>query len=261
LDLKTAEVRSAIEAESFKLAVEEARAQYEQIRAETKLLEESQRAQIRATEIDHNQAKLELQRAEANVEKMVVRAPMDGIVVMQTLIRNGESAQIKQGDQVAAGQTFMTIVDPTSMVINGTVNQVDSEKLRLGMKASARLDAYPDIQLPATVIGIGAMTKPGAWRMTYVGEIPVRLKLNQVEARVIPDLSASADVVLESEAEATVAPRAAVFEEEGGKPFVFVQTAAGWIRKEVELGVASHIAVAVRSGLKKGDVLALQRPT
>ena len=36
------------------------------------------------------------------------------------------------------------------------------------------------------------MTDAGSWRTNYVRQVPVRLKLNQSDPRVIPDLSASA---------------------------------------------------------------------
>src|ERR1035437_8862031 len=103
-----------------------------QLVAEADLVDESQRAQIRSSQLNRDQSKIEVVRADANVKKMTVKAPMDGIVVMQSIVRNGEFGQIREGDQVAAGQPFVSIVDPTSMVLNATVNQVDAEKLRLG---------------------------------------------------------------------------------------------------------------------------------
>ncbi|MCX6633260.1 MAG: HlyD family efflux transporter periplasmic adaptor subunit, partial [Candidatus Solibacter sp.] len=259
LDLKTAEVRSAIDAEKFKLAVEEAQSKYQQLVAQAALVDESQRAQVRSNELNRDQSKIEMARAEGNVKKMSIKAPMDGIVVMQSIVRNGEFGQIREGDQVAAGQPFVQIVDPTSMVLNATVNQVDAEKLRLGMKATIHMDAYPDIELPGTLTGIGAMAKMSTFRARYVGEIPVRIKLEKTDTRVIPDLTGSAEIVLNSERSAMIAPLSAVFAEEGGS-YVFVQGPEGWIKKKVELGLPSFTMVSIRSGVQKGDVLALQRP-
>jgi multidrug resistance efflux pump len=259
LDLKTIEVRSEIEAEKFKLAVEEAKVSHQETDAEMKLVDVSQRAELRAAEIDRDQTKIELRRAEANVDRMVTKAPIDGIVVMQTIWRGGDFGQVQQGDQIYPGMFFMSIVDPSSMVLNATVNQVDSEELRVGMKASVRLDAYPDLVLRGKVIGIGAMTKTGGWRANYVREIPIRLKLEETDPRVLPDLSASAEILLEDAQQAVIAPMAGIFRD-NGKPSVFVQTPAGWVHREVGLGVVNHVAAVVRSGLQKGDVIALQRP-
>jgi HlyD family secretion protein len=259
LDLKTADVRSAIDAEKYKLSVEETEANYKQLVAESALVEESQRAQIRASELNRDQSKIEMQRAEINVQKMTMKTPMDGIVVMQSIVRNGEFGQIREGDQVQAGQPFVQIVDPSSMVLNATVNQVDAERLRLGMKASIRMDAYPDIELPGTLVGIGAMAKASTFRARYVGEIPVRIKIDKMDTRVIPDLTGSAEIVIGSEKNTVLAPRSAVFAEEAGS-YVFVQGAEGWIKKKVELGLPNFTQIAIRSGVQKGDVVALQRP-
>jgi multidrug resistance efflux pump len=262
LDLKTAPVRSAIDAEKYKLAVDEAKEAYEQLAKQAKLQDESQTAQIRASEIDRDQSKIEMDRVEANLERMRIKSPINGIAVLQTLFRQGQLAQVRVGDQVNAGQPFLSIVDPSSMVINAEVNQVDAEKIRLGQKARIRLDAYPDIQLPGTVVGIGAMSKTSTVRGSYVGQIPVRLRIDEakVDSRIIPDLTASAEVLVDAEQDALLAPRGAVFEE-AGKAVVYVQDASGnWVRKEIETGLESNTQVAVRSGLRKGDVVALQRP-
>jgi len=261
LDLKTISVRSAIESEDFKMNAEEARARNRQMQQEVKLFDESQRAQLRDAELDLQQAVIELKRAETNIDRMTMRAPFDGIVVMQTLYRGGDFGQVKRGDQIWPGMNFMSIVDPGSMVVNATVNQADSELLRLGMQASVRLDAYPDLELPATVIGIGAMTKPAGWRGDFFKEIPVRLKLDRTDPRVLPDLSASAAIVIETEARTSVIPLEAVFRDRGdGRPFVFVRTPAGWVRKDVQLGLSNQVAVAVHSGVESGDVIAIERP-
>jgi len=259
LDLQTAPIRSAIDAEKYKLMVEQTEATYKQLVFESSLVEESQRAAIRASELNRDQSKIELQRAETNVQRMTVKSPMDGIVVMASIVRNGEFGQIREGDQVNAGQPFVTIVDPRSMVLNATVNQVDAERLRLGMKALIRLDAYPGVELPGSLIGIGAMSKTSTFRASYVGEIPVRVKMEKTDPRLIPDLTGSAEIVLNAENGTLVAPREAVFSENEGS-FVFVQGPEGWTRKKVDLGLSSFTTVSIRSGLQTGDVVALQRP-
>jgi len=103
------------------------------------------------------------------------------------------------------------------------------------------------------------MSKTSVFRASYVGEIPVRLKIEKSDPRLIPDLTGSAEILLEQANETLVAPRSAVFQEADGS-YVFVQGAEGWIKKKVDLGLASFTSVAIRSGLQKGDLIALQRP-
>ena len=261
LDLKTTPVLGAIDAERVKLALEEAEAQYKQVLAEVKYFDIGQRAQMRNAELDLQQSKIELKRAQANADRMVMKAAIGGLTVMQSSIRGSEMAQIQEGDQLFPGQPFMQIVDTRSMVINAAVSQVDVERMRIGLKARVRFDAYPDLELPAHVYAISAITKPGGSRGNFVKEVPIRLKLDSIDPRVIPDLSVSVDVIIESEDQATVAPLAAIFSDASGKSrFVYVKTATGWEKRDVELGLSNYIAVAVKSGVQPGEVVAVEVP-
>ncbi len=211
LDIKTAPVLSAIDAEKNRLALEEAQVTHKQIMEEVPMLETSLAAQWRAAELARSERALELQRTKANLDKMTLRAPISGLVVIQTTMRAGEMSQIKAGDQVRPGSPVLRIVDTSSMMLDASVNQVNAELIRIGAKARVHFDAYPDLELPAEVYSIGAMPRPGGWRAEYVKEVPVTFRLLKVEPRVIPDLSASADVVLESSPQALIVPREAIF--------------------------------------------------
>lgn len=263
LDIQTTPVLGAIDAERLKLALDEADSRYKQLLNEVKYVDIGEKAQIRASEIELQQAQIELRRVEANADRMLARAAIDGLTVMQSMIRGSEFSQIQQGDQLFPGQFYMQIVDPASMVVNATVNQADVEQIRIGAKAKVRFDAYPDLELPAHIDAIGAITRTGGFRASYYKEIPVRLKLDKMDPRVIPDLSVSADVIVQREEQAAIAPLESVFRDgPGTRPFVLVRRPGQTEleRREVELGLASNLHVAVRSGLKAGEMVALERP-
>jgi Cu(I)/Ag(I) efflux system membrane fusion protein len=259
LDFKTSSIRSAIDAEKLRLNVEEAELKYTRLLAEQALVEESQRASIRGSELVLDQSAIELERAQNNVKRMTMTAPIDGIVVYETVVLNGDLRQIRDGDQVSAGQPVLRIVDTASMALNGTANQVDAEGLRLGMRATIRLDAYPELKIAGTLIGVGVMAKASAFRARYVGEIPVRLRIDGRDSRLLPDLTGSADVILHAESGVLLAPRPAVFTE-NSQSFVFVQGGDGWTRKDVVTGLRNATHVAVRAGLQPGEIVALQWP-
>lgn len=262
LDLKSTPVRGSIDAERLRLAYEDAKARYNQQLYAVPFQEIGDKAQIRASEIDLQQTKLELRRAEANADRMLSKAPINGLIVMMNTFRGGEFAAISAGDQLFPGQMYMQIVNPSSMVLNTTVNQADVELLRIGAKAKVHFDAYPDLELPARVVMIGAITKPGGLRMDFYKEVPVRLKLERMDPRVIPDLSISADVVVEADTQASIVPREAIFTEraDAGKPFVFVQSAEGWQKRDVEVGKKNFTHISIRKGLAPGDRIALNHP-
>jgi multidrug efflux pump subunit AcrA (membrane-fusion protein) len=266
LDLKTLPVLSDMDAERRKLAREEAKARFDQMKKEVQYVDEGIRADRRVAELEVRQSRLELRRAENNVNRLVMKAPIDGLVVMQNIFRGSDFDQIKVGDQISPGQMFMQIVDPSSMIVSALVNQLDVEKLRIGQKARMRFDAFPGLELPGHIYAIGSVGKSSRSRPDWVKEMTVVLKLDKMDPRVIPDLSVSADVILNSEESPAIAPREAVFKEagtEGQAPAygVFIRSAEGlWEKRQVEVGLESNTFIAIKSGLKPGEVIAMDRP-
>lgn len=261
LDIKTIPVRSQIETEILRLQLEEAEARLQQLQKEVPFQRETERTQRRIADLQMAQSRSELKRAEMNVDRMLVTAPMEGLLVMETTRRGSEFAQIQQGDQLFPGQMFARIVDTSSMLVSATVNQADVESLRINAPATLHFDAYPDLVLPAHVVSIGAIANTGGFRANYVKEIPVYLKLDKVDPRVIPDLTVSVDVVVESSEDSVVIPMESVFTDESGKSFVFVRSAGGFEKRQIELGLKNHIKAVVKSGVREGEVVAVEPPT
>jgi HlyD family secretion protein len=257
LNLQTVGVIGAIEAEKLRLAAEEAEARYNQLIREVEWVRAAEASDLKVADLEMQQARVELKRAESNAERMALRAPIDGMVVMESNYRGSEFDQIKEGDQLFPGQPFMKIVDPSSLIVNAYVNQVDAEKIRVGQRARVRFDAFPGLELPAHVYSLGAVPKSSRARPDFVKEIAVVLQLEKMDPRIIPDLSVSADVVVGTEQQASIAPREAVFQD-GDGAYVMVKAVSGWEKRRVETGIANNLAVAIRKGVAAGEVIAAE---
>ena len=259
LDLQKAPVLSANAIERLRLLLEEAKARYEQISAEAKYVEISEKAANRATELKLARSRVQFAEAQRNVDRMLAKAPIDGMAVMQTIRRGSDTTEIQVGDQVAPGQPYMQIVDLSSMGIEANLNQVDAERVRIGQHALVQFEAYPGLELPARVIAVTAFARSRGWRGNYVTEVPVRLEFERLDPRVIPNFSVSVDLVMSQTENALNVPRESVFRE-GTKAFAFVRNPSGWEKREVELGLSNHVAVAISSGLREGEVVAAELP-
>ena len=267
LDLGTAEVRSEIEAEKLKLAVEETKANFGHLEQEVKLKETAYAAALRGLGFASDKEALHVRRHMNDLERLKTRTPVGGLVVMESLYRGGgQFEQVQTGDQVSPGTFFMRVVDLSKMIVNGVVNQVDSQKVRLGQKASIRLDAYPDLLLPGRVTAISAMASASGgssrWRRSsrdaYLKLVGIEVSIDGSDARVIPDLSASADIVLQERADALLVPDAAV-EHRDGRAFVYVRDGDKFAEREIEVGERSEVQTVVLSGLSAGEEIALRR--
>ncbi|MFN7937596.1 MAG: HlyD family efflux transporter periplasmic adaptor subunit [Bryobacteraceae bacterium] len=258
LDNKAAEVRTEVERELLKLAYEEAQAKYKQSELdvpERKLIHQAEIKILGFTKERHIRHR---DRHANDIKAYTIFSPMEGMVVMSNTYRGGgESQQVQQGDQLNPGQPLAKIVNPQSMQVEGNINQAESTELRIGQRATIGLDAFPDIRLKGKVYSQGALATGGRTQSYYIRNIPVKLTIENVDPRIIPDLSAWADVVIEEQPKATLIPLNAI-NKEGDKNYVYIKQGQQWSKREVALGSANNTHAIVKSGVNEGDELRLQ---
>src|SRR5215472_10144262 len=160
-DVLAGPVRSAIQREQNRLAVEEAEANYREVLGELPLLDERQSAEWRIAEMNQEYQLRHRDRHRHDLERFTVRAPRDGQVILKTIYRHGEPGQVQLGDELAPGQPFMRVVDLSSMEVEATVSEADAELVRLGQKATIRFNAYPDLVLEGRVEAVGTLAVSG----------------------------------------------------------------------------------------------------
>ncbi|MBX9604284.1 MAG: HlyD family efflux transporter periplasmic adaptor subunit [Bryobacteraceae bacterium] len=254
LDQKAGETRTEVERQLLALSAEEAKARYDQVLRNGRFRQVSQRADLRNLELALQRQKLFIERFAANLERYSMSAPMGGMVVIQSTFRGGEFGQIQAGDQIGPGQILAKVVDPASMQVEATVNQSESDLLRVGQPARVGLDAFPDLKITGRVYSMGALAATGMGQNYYIRTIPVRIQLEGHDRRVIPDLSAHADVIVKSNEKALQTPAEAV-RHEGGVAFVYVREGSRWEKRPVRVGMRSARTLEIVEGLSSGDVV------
>lgn len=256
LDAAAAEIRTPIDAEILKLDVEEAEATYQEKLVDLPKEKVSNAAELRILDLTKMRHTRHHDRHATDVERFTIHAPIDGLVVMQSIWRGTEMGQVQQGDQVAPGQPFMKIVDTSSMQMQARASQVETDEIRLGQPAIVSFDAFPDLKLKARVSSLGAIATAGMIANNFLRTVPVYLTILDHDSRVIPDLSTAANVVVDRADASALAPLEAI-ETKDGKSFVHVKTPGGFETREVKLGVRDNIHTAVLEGLRAGDEIAL----
>ena len=256
-DARAAPISNVIKQETLRLAVEEYQEAYQEAARQIPLTEERQIADLKIYELSNEYDVRHLNRHLRDFQRCSIRSPMDGMVVMQTSYRGGDLYQIQVGDRLSPGQPFMRVVDPASMELDATMNQVESEMVRLGQRAIVRFDAFPDIVVKGHVQAVGALATGGRRVNFNVRSVAVRLVLETVDSRVIPDLTASADVATSEPAAGLIVPREALGGS-GGKTIVYVKQGDAFVPREVEIAGTTNTEAAVVSGIQEGEEIALQ---
>ena len=267
LDLRTAPVRSEIEAEILKNTAAEAEATWKQLEEERKMQRAAHEAERRAAEIGVEEDNLHLERHQNDFLKMKVTAPVSGLVVIEPMYKGGgQFQQASEGDQIYPGALFMRVVNLDQMVLTASLNQVDVHSIRIGQEATIRLDAYPDLELQGRVVSVGAIASESSGggfgrggAGLYVKSVPVDIAIDTKDNRLIPDLSASADILLEDPVTGLMAPREAVRQDADGT-FVLIRSGQGFVRRNISVGDANTTHVLIKEGVGEGDELLIGAP-
>src|ERR1700691_4480415 len=148
LEMQKVEILSRIDAEKAQEDLDEATATLKQLRETFALKRNAAQASIRILEIQRDRSRETMLHAQANAALMQIRSPIDGMVVLNTIWKQGSMGEVQEGDQVRPGVPFMQVVDPSKMNVEVPVNQEDFLALRVGQTARVYLDAYPQLVFP-----------------------------------------------------------------------------------------------------------------
>jgi multidrug efflux pump subunit AcrA (membrane-fusion protein) len=255
LDQKTTQIRTDIDREVLALNVEEAAAAYKELLTDVPQKLISQKADLRGLEISMKIDNIQVERQQDDLQRFVLRATMDGMAVVQTMNRpGGDTVTLAIGDRVNPGMPLLKIIDPSSMQVEGSINQAESSEMRVGRAASVTLDAFPGSSYAAKVYAIGALATSDGRSQYFLRTVPVKVQISNPDARVIPDLSAAADVLLAKEDNVLTVPLSAV-EQQGNETYVYVKNDQTFDKRLVKTGLSNGLVIAIREGLKEGEVV------
>lgn len=193
LEIQKAEIVSRIDAEKNQENYEEAKATYDQLRETFDLKRKAAQAAIRILEIQRDRTQQIMLHARGNADLMQIHSPIDGVVVLNTIWKQGTMGEVQEGDQVRAGVPFMQIVNPVKMQVRVMANQEDFPFLELGATAKVRLDAYPEMVFPAKVEQMAPIAEGGNFS-NKLRSFAVVVAIEGNDPKLMPDLSAAVDV-------------------------------------------------------------------
>ncbi len=258
LEVKKNEILSRIDAEINDEKLAEAKATLAQLRHTYALKRQAAASGIRVLEIKADRAHQAMLYAEANEKKMLIRSPMDGIVVLNEIWLNGRMGHAQEGTQVRPGVPFMRVVDPSKMDVHSAINQADLPYLHVGQAVVVRLDAYPGLWFPGTLEEVSPLGHTGMFS-DRVRDFRGVFSITGSNRKLMPDLSAAVDVELASEKNALVIPMESVATE-GGASYVWVMNGGGFEKRRITTGPENDLDIVVESGLKAGETIRKYAP-
>jgi len=146
-------------------------------------------AGLRILQLQAERQKVTLERARRNSEKLVLRAPLAGMVALENVWRSGSMGNAQEGDQLWQGQSLLKIFDPSQMEVQALLGEPDGATLTPGTVATISLDAYPEAVFrarfhSASPVATSALGSP-------IKNFPARFRIEQSDSRLLPDISAA----------------------------------------------------------------------
>ncbi len=212
--------------------------------------------------VDNAEAQLKAARARVeqiriNMNDMVVRAPFDGTIATKNT-EVGEvisSVTLGQVSGTLPAGAICTIVDLNTLEVVADINEGSIGQLHEGQPAEVTVDAFPGRKWR----GVLQQIIPTADRAKAI--VQVKVKILNPDARLLPEMSASASFLQteRSEAELRERPRlwlpaAAIVN--GRVAVVDAQRRISW--RHVTTGVVRENRIEINEGLREGDRVVIE---
>ncbi len=265
LDASKAEVVSAIEGAKSRIDVDISQGELGQVKTTMTAHKTTEQADLDRLQQKKEKALRDVDRTRGYLSKMVLRAPNDGIVNLLPNFRASGSfgsapPPFKEGDRAWTGAPIAEIPDLSNMRIELKLEEVDRGKIQLNQNIHVRVDAIADRELNAELDWISPIAAVmfkgmGLSEKTF----PARGTLKTLDPRLRPGMSASAEIVIESQPNTILIPVRASFIDKG-KPAVYVQKGPDFEIRHIEVGKRNDTDMIVLKGLREGELVTLENP-
>jgi RND family efflux transporter MFP subunit len=265
LEASKAEIVSNIEKEKARIDVGTAEGSLDLTRASVNAHQVSAQTDLQRLQTNIETANRNMERVKGYVSNMVLRAPVDGVVNILSNFRSGgdfgsAGVPFREGDTVPTGMAIAEIPDLSKMRVEVRLDEVDRGKVQLGQAVKVRVDAIPDREFDAVLDWISPIATL-LFRGTRDSDkqFPAYATLASVDPRLRPGMSASIDIIVDSQPNVLLIPIRASFTQ-NGKPNVYIQNGDQFKMRPIEVGAQNEDEIVVTGGLKEGELVTQEDP-
>ncbi len=236
------------------LTLEQAGYTQNQIDSQVAMVEQS-KASLASQKAMLNQAYASVQQYQAQIEKTILRAPIDGIVTKM---------EAKVGEIIFPSSStyevqipLISIIGEGNFEMEANIAEMDIAKIKLGDIARVTLDAYSDSKFTAVVTFVDPAE-------TYVEGIPtyrVKLQFDRQDERIKSGMTANIDILTNKLENVIAIPQRAVVTKDGMKLVRIAnenneEKTTTITETEVKTGIRSSDGrIEIIEGINEGDVV------
>jgi membrane fusion protein, multidrug efflux system len=183
------------------------------------------------------QAEVDVQMAELDLERTIIRAPFAGIIT---------DIKVSPGEHAEPGRVLFTLVDIGEIKIIARVLESEVGKMRAGRGVDLRFSAHPDKVFKGTVEAISPVVNPEDKTCA------VHIAVENPQEEIKPGMHAEVEIAAEVHKDRLLVPEDAVLVR-GGRKLVFVveEGLAKW--RYIEVGLENESWAEVLDGVMEGE--------
>ena len=210
---------------------------------------ENSRANYQAMLAQVETARARLDKANDNLTKTLIKAPMPGVVTFLS-VEAGEIAQAQTA--FTQGKTLMTIADLSVFEVEIDVDESEIAKILMGQKSKIKVDAFRDTSFEGSVVEIGnSATVANAGSDNYTTSFRVKVRFDKAEVTFRPGMSATVDITTNKAENALLVPYAALVTREFDPDSLKAKTESAESSGIIQQANAAEKAVPVEDGTKR----------
>jgi multidrug efflux pump subunit AcrA (membrane-fusion protein) len=192
LQLRKGPVLSDIDRKKNEARAEDAQARVESLGKSDALRAKAEEASIKILELKVDRQRVTLERYRMNLDRLLIRAPQNGMVAYETTWRQGSMGPPQVGDRMWPGMPIVRIFNPARMIVQATVDEPDFVSVSKASRARVFLDAYPNESFEATLQSASPVATAGI--DTPVRNFTVVFRIEDQSPKILPDLSAALEI-------------------------------------------------------------------
>ncbi|MDN4523354.1 efflux RND transporter periplasmic adaptor subunit [Fictibacillus fluitans] len=209
---------------------------------------------IQSTSLEIEDAKNKLQEAKNNMNKIYLKAPINGEITTINYKVGEVVSGVKAGtdtNSAASDTAFMTIVDPSVIYIKASATESDISGIEKDQEMRVAIDSLKLENLQGKVVSVNSTPKiDSSGIVTY----EVTGKLAEPNAAIKEGMTAFVTFLKKEKKDVLLVPNKAIFVEDG-KQYVTVKTGEKTEKRAIRGGLTNGVQTEVTEGLKQGETI------
>jgi len=187
-----------------------------------------------------------------------ITAPQDGMLIYGRTYGRGGSRKLTIGSNVSMQNPVIATLPDLSVLASETyVEEIYISKIKIGDSVRVYIDALKN-QLKVGVIS--NISNVGQEMSGFESKVfKVIIRISSDNNRIKPAMTTNNEIIISKEQNVLVIPRTALFSD-GPEQFVYLKEFGGVSTRKVKCGNQNEKFVVIKSGLKEGDKILLNKP-